>query len=89
MNAAARGRALAARQIDQSQFAATAWQDLVSPRRDALPDPVPDALRRRLRDADSQQSVTAAAARVLQRRRCLPGLRTLLHVGHQRSQGPD
>ena len=83
MNTAARGRALAARQIDQSQFAATAWWDLVPPRRGGG-----DAVRF-LRNGDRQQSVAAAAATILQRRRCLPGLCTLLHVGHQRPQADN
>lgn len=84
MNAAAGGRALAARQIDQVQPAAGAL--IVS---NVLPPGGRGAVTvRRTLDVgrlfpgeiDGQQSVATTAAGILKCRRCLPGLRALLHV---------
>lgn len=78
MNATAGSRALAPRQIDETQLAAAAGR------------PPPPRGRRffaSLADHDREQSVASAAARVLQRGRCLPCPRPLLHAGHQRAQG--
>lgn len=90
MNAAARGRALAAGQIDQAQFTATACRGLApSPRTGSGGTGADRDARRFRRHGDRQQSVATTAARILQCGRCLSGLRTLLHVGHQRPQGAD
>lgn len=78
MNATAGGRALAARQIDQVQSAAAGASGVLPP--GGAVSIARTLLARLLRKIDGQQSVATTAAGILKRRRCLPGLRSLLHV---------
>lgn len=82
MNAAAGGRALAARQIDQVQPAAGSLSNVLPPRRRGAVTigRTLDVGRLFPREIDGQQSVAATAAGILECRRCLPGLVALLHV---------
>lgn len=83
MNAAAGGRALAARQIDQVQPAASALSNVLFPGGcEAVIGRRTFGIDRALfpSEIDGQQSVATATAGILECRGCLPGLRALLHV---------
>lgn len=82
MNAAAGGRALAARQIDQVQPAAAARTGVLPPAGRTAAETLAKTLAvgRLLREADGEQRVATTAAGILKSRGCLSGLRALLHV---------